>query len=365
LKAWEGIYSGEVRYKTWDNWREGDVDWADVIVLQREATERWLLFISRFRKQGKAVILDIDDLLTEVPPFLIAYRHYRRIKPFLVAAMQMVNLVTTTTPRLAAELERYQSRVRVIPNCPLPIGRHASHYRDDGRPIVIIVASSDTIQLDFVVSALRRVIVEPGLRVKLVAIGPPGEFLEQEGIPAECVDKLSYEAFLTLIASQDNAIGVIPLEATKFSSCKSAIKFLDYGLCGVPSICSNVPPYSDAVTNGVTGILVENDEESWFQAILDLAHNADRRGKIALAAQELCRNEYSLRTAADIWQSAILLAREHAHTDPVVEVPFLRRMLWRARSLGYLLVSAHTYSSLVRALLREGWSGVRRRLRRI
>ena len=365
LTAWAQKYGGEVRSKCISDYHVSDIVWADVIVLQRESSHRVIDLIRRFQQHGKAIIFDIDDLLTQVPNFLITYAHSRRAKPTLEATLRSVDMVTTTTRRLADQLAEYNSRITVLPNCPLPVGDSARHFPDDAKPVTIFVAASDTVQLDFIVPSLRRLTADSDLRVQIVGIGPPGEFLEKAGIPITRIDKMPYESFLAFIAAHDNAIGVIPLDASIFSSCKSAIKLLDYGLCGVASVCSNVPPYSDVVQNGVTGVLVDNDEDAWYRAIRRLVLDPDGRARLVAGVRKLCCEHYSLTHIADAWQATISAAREYRYAAPLCDKPLDElNPPPNVRDWVRLLVSSAAYRSGLRILLNEGWGGVKKRLNR-
>jgi 2-polyprenyl-3-methyl-5-hydroxy-6-metoxy-1,4-benzoquinol methylase len=366
LTVWAQKYGGEIRSRCISDFLVSDITWADVIVLQRESDHHVIDLIRLFQQHGKAVIFDIDDLLTDVPKFLSTYAHHNREKPHLETALRNADMVTTTTKLLATKLSQYNSRIAVIPNSPLPVGECSRHYIDTINPVTIFVASSDTVRVDFIVPTLRRLTTDNDIRIQIIGIGPPGEFIENAGIPITRIDNLSYQSFLDFISSYDNAIGVIPLDASIFSSCKSAIKFLDYGLCGVASVCSNVQPYSDMVHNGVTGILVDNNEDSWYQAIRRLILDFEERSRLATAARKLCCEHYSLSNAADIWQTTLNAAREHRNSFPLNKQPLqtlnlpLNSRFWVRKLTQYT-----TYRSAISVLLNEGWGGVKKRLRRL
>jgi hypothetical protein len=131
----------------------------------------------------------------------------------------------------------------VIPNCTENHRPPVDHR--DGDAVSLLVASSDSVRVDFLVPALKRVCSEFGDGVRIVAIGPPGEALQAAGVPVARIDMLPYEDFQRFISTQHNSIGLIPLDDSHFSSCKSAIKYVDYALSGIP-VRSNVPPYADA-----------------------------------------------------------------------------------------------------------------------
>ncbi|PWB53168.1 MAG: hypothetical protein C3F18_07690 [Nitrosomonadales bacterium] len=363
LMAWSERHGGEVRARTMSDFRDCDIAWAQIIVVQREASPYLLHSIMLWRSEGKAVVFDIDDLLLDVPEFLQASRHYRMARPLIVTALRRANMVTTTTARLAVELAPLAAQTSVIPNCSMYWQDVIGREQGTAGLIKLLVASTDTVRLDFIVPALRRALEDASLNVELVAIGPTGKYLQEAGLAVTHVPTMSYSEFLAFVASQGNAIGIIPLDASRFSACKSPIKFIDYARCGVPSICSDVPPYNDVVENDVNGILVANDENTWYLQIKRLATDSALRARLAAAVQELAKAQYSLAAAADLWQQTLQQALRHAREHPVKpETP----LMWLLRRMGHVLrlsLSPSNYIKAVRVLAREGLSGIWKRIR--
>ena len=50
-------------------------------------------------------------------------------------------------------------------------------------------------------------------------------------------------------------VGIAPLEDHPFNRCKSHLKYLEAGLCGVPLVASRVGQLAETVVDGVTGCL--------------------------------------------------------------------------------------------------------------
>src|SRR5258707_574566 len=84
----------------------------------------------------------------------------------------------------------------------------------------------------------------------------------------------------------DFDIGLAPLTGTRFDQSKSAIKVLEYGGLGIPSIASDVTPYRDVVVDGVTGWLVRTPED-WSRRLRDLACDPAMRDEMGAKAREV------------------------------------------------------------------------------
>jgi glycosyltransferase involved in cell wall biosynthesis len=306
LRIWAKQYNGLLRIRQIDRFGDiEDVAWADVVVLQREANVQVITLINYLKKLKKKIIFDLDDLLTQVPSFLTTYKHALRTKGYLYKVLRMCDVITVTNQRLQNELMRFNANVVVIPNCSSMISNNISQNENDG-VVNLIIAHSDTIRVDFIIPVLKRITQQTEFKFNLIGIGPPGKFIENAGIKIELHENMPHESFKKFLTLQKNAIGLIPLDDSKFSSCKSAIKFIDFSLSDVVSICSDVSPYSDTVINGKTGILVNNDVESWYNAIIELGKSKEYRFNLAKVAKDYCLENFALDKSAEKWQELFL-----------------------------------------------------------
>lgn len=306
LRIWARQYNGSLRIRQIDSFSgTEDVAWADVVVLQREANFQAITLINYLKKLKKKIIFDMDDLLTDVPKFLAAHIHHQKTKKMLLKALRKSDVVTVTNARLRTELAQFNQQICIVQNCSSPPSIVNTKKCTDGR-INLILASSDTIQVDFMIPVLKKLTQQAELEFNLIGIGPPGKFIENAGFKIELHENMPHEVFKNFLALQNNAVGLIPLDDSKFSSCKSAIKFIDFSLSDVASICSNVPPYSDIVSNGKTGVLVNNDIDSWYNAIIKLGRSNEHRFNLAKSAKDYCLNSFQLVNSAEQWQNLFL-----------------------------------------------------------
>ena len=83
-------------------------------------------------------------------------------------------------------------------------------------------------------------------------------------------------------------VAIAPLEDDAFTSCKSDLKYLDYGALGIPGVFSDVRPYRDTVRHGETGLLAANDEKAWADALEEIVGDAALRARLAGAPAPKC-----------------------------------------------------------------------------
>ena len=255
----------------------------------------------------------------------------------------------------------YNSHVFVAPNCVSSAHEPVRHFDSETHRVNLLVASTDTVRVDFIVSALKRVTDDGELNTGIVCIGPPGDFLQDTGLSVQAHENMDYAGFKAFLATLDNTIGIIPLDNSRFSSCKSPVKYLDFSLAGIPAVCSDVPPYNNCVNDGETGILCTNNEDSWYEALRELVLSASRRTQIASAARRFSASEFPLKHAAGCWNEVL------ANTQPG-QGQEGSELLSARRSIPLFLhnmMNPSAYRSALQVLRREGISGVRTRLSRL
>jgi hypothetical protein len=322
--------------------------------------------------RGIRVVFDIDDLLTEIPEHLASASALRRLRPVLEHILRRVDGVTVATQRLGDRLAAY-NRCQLTPNCPAPLLAPASSHPGAG-PVTLIMASSDSVRFDFIVPALKQLVAQFTGRLRLVTIGPPGDFLLAQGISVEALPTMDYLGFRSFIAAQSDAIGIIPLDDSVFGSCKSAIKFMDYALAGIPSVCSAVAPYSDVVRHDENGLLADNNDASWYAALARLLSAPELRVALAARARREVQADWSLAHAADAWQAVVQaqLGDVRAAPGQGLSLPRQRRAFklmhyWRRlQALAWAVDMEGGWLAFLRRLCHlwrtEGASGLGRRL---
>lgn len=375
LNAWTRRHGGHIRVIKFADFQERDLDGIDIAVVQRIVAPSAIKLIRQMQQRGIKVLFDIDDLLTEMPPFLASASAMTELKPLLEHTLRIVDGITVSTPRLGERLASY-NRCYVTPNCPAPLlVAPPERAKEEGSCITLLMASSDSVRFDFIVPVLRALMNDKSFNVRLVALGPPGEYLASQGLKVERYPNMDYEAFRAFAASLSDALGVIPLDASPFSACKSAVKFMDYALAGIPSVCSNVPPYSDVVKDGESGLLAENTEKSWLEALNQACSSRELRETLACNARSEVNKHWSLNRAADAWQvvtSALLHGGMLPHQNLVLHPAERRRSSGfsrRWRRLKALRVAIDMeggwlpFTRKVWTLWRmEGWRALKRRI---
>lgn len=298
----------------------------------------WWDFIEHFvelaHRLNKCVLYDIDDLVidtvyTDQIPYLDTMSAEERAAyddgvRRMGRTMMLCDGAVTTTEELARELRRYLPDVFVNRNVAseemLALSERAAYERDvlpdlpesevaprdrtrwrrarerraarEGFSIGYFSGSithNDDFQL--VLPAVVRLMRDyPDVRLHVV-----GELdLPEELAPFEArVVRQPFSPWRRLpqmLSLVD--VNLVPLADTIFNRAKSENKWVEAALVKVPSVASRVGALADSITDGVDGVLVENTEDAWYDALARLHDDAALRARIARAAYDECSQRH-------------------------------------------------------------------------
>jgi len=136
-----------------------------------------------------------------------------------------------------------------------------------------------------------------------VLIGAPLQEWVAE-VPAsqmEYWDWEAYDAHPWRLQSLAIDVGLCPVINHKFNDAKSPLKWAEFAACGVGSICSMNPPYSDAVRDGEDGQLVRNEPERWLEALEWVWSHPDEWAALGVRARERVERDYDIYKQAHLW----------------------------------------------------------------
>lgn len=312
---------------------------SDVILLPRASSEEWVNFVKAVHKAGKVLVSDYDDDPFNCSPWNPYYRWIgveewkypwpngkeewvwkdgmtgpdgsewfsieRNIhrRDMCRIAFGKSDIVTTTTPILANEFKKINPNTVVLPNLinfdeyplvrtikpRLRIGWQGgvSHYEDlfvIKKPLEIVCDRND---VEFVFFGDTRL---------------SGPLRKIKNLKHE--DWVAHNAYSLKLALLDFDINLCPLQDNHFNHCKSAIKWMESSAMKIPTIASNVSPYKEVITDGVDGLLVENTEEAWTDAIERLIKDPDLRKRLGENAYDNVRENHNADKKAHLWVDA-------------------------------------------------------------
>ncbi|MBW4092681.1 MAG: glycosyltransferase [Proteobacteria bacterium] len=290
---------------------------ADTILTHRNAiatTGEARALIRHCRRNGITLAYDLDDDLLALPAQHPDAARLAPLAPAVALLLAEADIVSVSTPPLAAALSRRRPDARVLANGlderlwadPLP-----ARLRRGGA-VRILYMGSQTHAADFalVVPALERLLGAFGPQIGFDMIGisagsVPG-WVSRIGPPPTAA---SYPAFVNWLVQQGSwDIGIAPLaqggSGARFNAGKSGIKALEYAALGMVTVASDGPAYRGSCADGAGGILVPDTEAAWCEALARLVRDPGLRARLAAGGRDWLAAHGTLAAQTATWRAA-------------------------------------------------------------
>ncbi len=237
-----GLVDGRLDLRVWSP-QEFEIAKPDIIVWQRQIEEIQIELMAGARKAcpDAFIVYEIDDNLAAVPE----KSHHRPMLPppdvieqRISRALEHCDAATTTTPAMAEWLTKLGAKdVRIIPNLtPLTQVRPRQPQGEKLR-IGFGGGISHSGDLALIEDAINSI----GDEVQWVFLGtkPDGKL----NVNVEFHDGVPPQQYLDKLYSLNLDLIVAPLESNHFNDCKSNLRLVEAGACGVPVIAQDCKTY--------------------------------------------------------------------------------------------------------------------------
>ena len=279
----------------WD-WKM--VEWAHLVVIQRQSDSSAFEAIEQAHSLGKKVIYEIDDYLQGISPHNPAFDFWSPMGPHLGRALNLMrkcDAMQVSTPRLKNEYALWNPVIECMPNyldktlwdTPAWTATHWDNYYKKKNDGIIRIgwagAGSHYHDLQLIEEVITK-ICQKYPQVHFCMMGYFGEtnigknlfqdISSNTSICPHCkqagqlekipgIELLYYPSKLKECAFD---LAVAPIVETGFNQGKSDLKIKEYAALGIPVVASNITPYKESVKNGFTGFLASNGKE-WFDSL--------------------------------------------------------------------------------------------------
>lgn len=260
-------------------------------------------------RRGRPYAYFIDDnfweLAPEVDPHLALFYGHPYVRRTLDDFVTRASLCIVMSRRLGRYIEARHPAVRTAYLVP---GFDINYVAEVARSMPLSTKPATQIRIGYPTSRRTNVtsLLIPVVEA-LVRQYPHNLQFEFVGWAPEALMRLSnvrlyphvddYEAFLALMLSLRWDIAIAPLIGESFETYKTNVKYREYGGCGIAGAYSRVPPYSDYVEDGVTGLLVDNTVDAWVRALRRLIDDGALRQRIVDGAHADIAARLNQRTA--------------------------------------------------------------------
>jgi glycosyltransferase involved in cell wall biosynthesis len=301
----------------------------------------WVKILRRF---NRPYFYYVDDLLWKLSGDSSVAHYYRH--PLVMASMREglrgALTVLTNSTFLAKELEAFADRIKVVP---------AMH--DFSATEGVIADANGEVRIGFAGSTSRiddLAIIEPVVHRLLAAY--PNLVLEFAGVWPTSLKASNrvrlfphvsdFRSFARFQASRGWAVGLAPLRDTPANRCKTDNKYREYGACRIAGVYSDQPPYRGSVRRGETGLLVGNDPEQWFRAVVRLIEYEEERSCIAKAAFEDVWSRYRAEVVTADWAATMLGAlQSEPFREITAAIPAHERLMSTLRHWSVQISASH------------------------
>lgn len=265
----------------------------DTIILQRQIGDERLEAMQRMKKFSQAVkVYELDDYLPNLP--LKSVHRASMPKDILRSLRQGLNFVdrfVVSTEALAEAFSGLHGEIIVMENrLPISWWQGLQTQRNQGKKPRVGWAggSSHTGDLELIVDVVRDLADE----VEWVFFGMCPEQLRP--YVHEFHEGVAIDEYPAKLASLNLDLGLAPLEINLFNECKSNLRQLEYGACGIPIICTDIRPYRDGLQQGLPVTLVKNRYKDWVDAIRAHINDLDATAKLGDKLQQHVQQNWML-----------------------------------------------------------------------
>ena len=285
----------------------------DTFIFQRESRLKIFEFMKLAQGlRGTRCIYEIDDSFLSTEKHNPAHTDIQSILPVAKYFWAHANDITVTTEPLAEEFRKFNKNIHIIPNC-IDFEFFDTHRKQNYNPETIVVgwAGSPFHYADIaMVEDVITDVVNKYDNVKFMYCGNPQKKGKDQVNFFKYIDakrkilmpNVTIDCYPEMISKID--INLCPLQDTQFNQCKSNLKYLEASALGIPSICSDVYPYSK--TKDFQGILVKDDYQSWKYALELLINDQLARREIGTKALQLVERDYNQSDGSKLFREVLL-----------------------------------------------------------
>lgn len=286
---------------------------ADVIVVQRPAHYLQPQMIQLMRANGIAVVVDMDDDMSNIHPNNIAFNTYRHTSltdfshKWVAESCKYATLVTTSTRSLQKVYARH-GRGMVLDNY-VPEAYLGFESPSTGNFGWAGTTKSHPVDLQVTGVAVRG-LIEEGYRFKVVGGRSEVQKCLKLQQPPEVTGSVPLQDWAMTIGGNLD-VGMAPLSVSAFNNSKSRLKAIEYMAVGVPWVGSPREEYRRVAKESGCGLMADTPKE-WYRLLKQLMDDEVLRKEQGEAGKTYMQDQ-TYQANAWRWAEAWTRASEMEH----------------------------------------------------
>lgn len=282
-----------------------DVDWADIIIFLRSDSDIDAYVSKLAKKAGKRLIYVLDDDILNVPDYLSSSPYYLlpSTRHNIKTIMSNCEIFLTPSPVLK---EKYGSSFKRVELIAEPSLNRILEKPENDKVKIGFAGSIDRAQdLNNILSeTIKRLVKHYGDSIEIEFMGAKPDFVNELNLK-HLPYQDGYDAYTAFMAKCNWDIGLAPMPISEFHRCKYFNKYVEYASFGIAGVYSDCEPYIFGIRDRENGLLVKNNDDNWYNAIVELIENKELRKSISKECLREANEIYSLDILADDYYEKI------------------------------------------------------------
>lgn len=293
-------------------------DKADIIVMQKFINPAGLALIDGLRMAfpKKPICFEIDDYMFNVPSWNMAAGSFNPGGQLFMLGLKQIeksNCIITSTNYLKKLYSEFSKNIFVAENCiDFEWWGKLENKNKKNKKIKIGWAGANAHKgdLEMIRPVIDRIVAKYGDKVEFEIFGPGSTMPLKEGETDIKGVKIN-TGFVKLSKYPDKLkslgfdIGLAPLRDNYFNRAKSANRYLEFSMLGIPTVASNIGgQFNEVIKHGENGYLCSSVDE-WVEAISKLIDDKEHRIKMGKLAFETVDRYFNADTYAKKYMDMI------------------------------------------------------------
>jgi glycosyltransferase involved in cell wall biosynthesis len=269
------------------------------------------------------VVWDFDDDLFNLRENHPGYKEMGNgtdCRAYIGSAITFCDALTVSTEYLKKSLTKFlkdvygiKKDIYVCPNFVNIEEWSAIKYRPSNSPVIGYYGSTThNDDFDLIKPVLYDILAKyPNVRFETIGMFTENGVIEMfrdcpdvELLKRVCLKggTNGWAGFPDMLLRQNWDISIAPLIDDEFNRAKSNIKWMESSMKSIPTVCSDVQPYTESVTKE-TGFLCK--EKDWFKTLCKLIEKPDLRVKIGKQARQHIIDNWNADVKIKDWKKAL------------------------------------------------------------